>query len=55
MSNFFKIPLKIMPEVKPSGHYFGEILEGPYKDIPITAVCYLCLHTRRFYANDFCV
>ena len=38
MSKFFKIPLKIMPEVKPSGHYFGEILDGPYKGIPITAV-----------------
>lgn len=38
MSKFFKIPLKIMPEVKPSGHNFGEVRDGPFKGVPVTAV-----------------
>ena len=38
MSKFFKIPLKIMPEVKPSGHEYGVLLDGPFKGVPITAV-----------------
>jgi glycerol kinase len=38
MSNFFKIPLKILAQVKPSGHHFGNVLDGPFKGVPITAV-----------------
>ena len=38
MSKFFKIPLKILPEVKPSGYHFGNVNGGPFKGVPITAV-----------------
>lgn len=38
MSKFFKIPLKIMPTVCPSGHHFGNVKDGPFKGVPITAV-----------------
>ncbi|KAH7646837.1 glycerol kinase 3-like protein [Dermatophagoides farinae] len=38
LCDFFKIPISILPEIKPSSSMFGEIQNGPLRSIPITGV-----------------
>lgn len=38
LGKWFNIPMKILPEAKASGSNFGNILNGPFKGVPITAV-----------------
>lgn len=38
LCKMFTVPMSILPAVRPSGHEFGLILEGPLKGVPVTAV-----------------
>ncbi|KAH9417240.1 hypothetical protein DERP_007237 [Dermatophagoides pteronyssinus] len=38
LCDFFKIPMSILPEIRPSSSMFGEIQNGPLMSIPITGV-----------------
>lgn len=40
--DFFKIRRHILPEIKNSSDYFGEITTGPLKGLPITGTTILC-------------
>lgn len=38
LCDFFKIPMNILPEIKSSSSWFGEIQNGPLTSIPITGI-----------------
>ncbi len=38
LCQFFDIPMNILPKIKASSEYYGKIIEGPLKDLPITGL-----------------